>query len=158
MNYSDALSLVINPGLNLLPPPFTSDEARILMLTIGMQESRFEHRKQLGGPARGFFQFESGGGYHGVVRHHATGALATRVLSDLHIPPWDGFDAIQFNDTLAAAFARLLIYTDPAPLPSVNAAPDVWWDYYLRCWRPGKPHRSTWDSFLIHAKDAVLTS
>ena len=62
MDYKEALNKVIIPGLKLLPPKFDTPEARVMMLAIGMQESRFLHRKQIGGPARGFFQFEEGGG------------------------------------------------------------------------------------------------
>ena len=41
---------------------FRSTAADVLLLAIGLQESRFEHRQQIGGPARSFWQFERGGG------------------------------------------------------------------------------------------------
>lgn len=53
---------ILDPALKLLPS-MDSVRARMMLLAIGLQESRFEHRRQLGnGPARGFWQFESGGG------------------------------------------------------------------------------------------------
>ena len=45
--------------------------------------------------------------------------------------------------TLAGA-KRLLLLTDPKPLPVIGDT-DGSWEYYLRNWRPGKPHRHTWD-------------
>jgi hypothetical protein len=40
------------------------------------------------------------------------------------------------------------LFSDAAPLPAAaveNA--EAAWDYYIRNWRPGKPHRATWDGF-----------
>lgn len=70
MNYRQALEQVVVPGLELLPAKMDTPKARVMMLAIGMQESRFEHRKQIGGPARGFFQFEEAGGVRGVLKLH----------------------------------------------------------------------------------------
>ena len=46
---------------SLLPARMDTRAARALLVAIGLQESRFEHRRQIGGPARGFFQFEAMG-------------------------------------------------------------------------------------------------
>ncbi|HEY0201134.1 MAG TPA: hypothetical protein VGC24_05530, partial [Burkholderiaceae bacterium] len=46
------------------------------------------------------------------------------------------WDALDDDDLLAAGFARLLLYTDPAPLPAVGDVEGAW-AYYLRNWRPG---------------------
>jgi hypothetical protein len=43
----------IAAALSLLPDRMTSPEAVVQMLAIGLQESRFEHRHQIGGPAHG---------------------------------------------------------------------------------------------------------
>ncbi len=51
---------------------------------------------------------------------------------------------------LACAFARLLLFTDPRPLPALGN-PQAAWDYYVRNWRPGKPHRDTWDALYAKA-------
>ena len=139
------LQTAINPALELLGPKYTSDEARVMLLAIGYQESRFEHRRQIGGPARGFFQFESGGGLRGVMEHASTEHAARRVATSLVYPFKRDvlFDAIIHNDVLAAAFARLLLWTDPRPLPAMGDT-SASWEFYLRNWRPGKPHKSTW--------------
>lgn len=49
--------------------------------------------------------------------------------------------AIEGHDRLATAFARLLLWTDPHPIPTEERAA---WDCYLRLWRPGKPRPAEW--------------
>lgn len=45
----------IEPALSLLPARMDSSRARAMLLAIGLQESRFEYRRQMNnGPARGF--------------------------------------------------------------------------------------------------------
>lgn len=54
---------IVEPTLLLLPAKMESPQAVVMLLTIGLQESLFEHRRQLGnGPARSFWQMERGGG------------------------------------------------------------------------------------------------
>jgi hypothetical protein len=53
---------------------------------------------------------------------------------------------------LAAGVARLLLYTNPAPLPPVGNA-EAAWLYYVNTWRPGKPHRKTWDELYALAME-----
>lgn len=133
--------------------------AEAMMLAIGLQESRFEHRDQLEmlngravpgavGPATGFWQFEKNGGVAGVMGHHLTADIARQVATAAGVP-WDR-DAIwralatEAGDQLAAAFARLLLYTDPAALPAAaEAAEEEAFSYYLRNWRPGAWTRGT---------------
>jgi hypothetical protein len=70
-------------------------------------------------------------------------------------PTTDGvFVALGQNDLLATAFARLLLYTDAKALPAETDASEGW-DYYLRCWRPGKPHPGTWATRWSQARAAV---
>jgi hypothetical protein len=140
------------PGLNLLPEKMDSLEARVLMVAIGLQESRFQHRFQIGGPARGFWQFERGGGVRGVLQHHTTHDTARRVCGVLRIPADTDacYDAIAFNDALAGAFARLLIWTVPKPIPIIGRISDAW-DYYIEGWHPGTPHRETWGDLYRQA-------
>jgi hypothetical protein len=139
---------VIPAALKFLPAKLDSFEARALLVAIGMQESRFLHRRQVGGPARGFWQFENGGGVHGVLTHAATKPLITPVLDALQYQPGDCYYAIEHNDTLAAVFARLLLFSHPKPLPDEASAA---WRYYLDIWRPGKPHAETWAPFFAEA-------
>ena len=53
----DLLKIIRGPiasGLALLPAKMSGSKAKIMLLAIGLQESRFEHRRQMGGPARRF--------------------------------------------------------------------------------------------------------
>lgn len=56
------LAEAIEPAFALLPAKIDSSAARCQILAIGLHESRFLHRRQIGGPARGLQQFEQGGG------------------------------------------------------------------------------------------------
>ncbi|MOA63587.1 hypothetical protein D3C78_1893600 [compost metagenome] len=56
---------------------------------------------------------------------------------------------------LAAALARLLLWTDPARLPALGEVAKSW-ELYLRTWRPGKPHRHTWDALYAQALEEVV--
>ena len=138
---------------SLLPPQMASSAASALLLTIGLQESRFLHRRQLGGPARGFWQFERGG-IAGVLHHQATAAPIQDALNSLRYT----FDRsattchglVENNDTLACVFARLLLWTEPSALPQPDE-PSKAWDQYLATWRPGRPHRATFNAFFAQA-------
>jgi len=141
--------VVISPGLSLLDPRMDTKEARAMLIAIGMQESRFQHRRQISGPARGFWQFEKAG-IEGVLSHRASYDMARRVCAALRITPTvdSCYDAITYNDALAVCFARLLLWTLPEPLPGMKDV-DEGWRQYIKAWRPGKPHRETWDAFFF---------
>jgi hypothetical protein len=64
---------------------------------------------------------------------------------------------LEFDDVLAAAFARLLLWADPKPIPKVDADHETAWKCYLRCWQPGKPRRETWDAFHAAARSQVIS-
>ena len=124
-----------------------SPQAQVQTLAMGLQESRFEHRVQINGPARGFWQFETAG-VTGVLRHEASRDAAREVLARLayaDTSPQKIHAALEHNDVLAACFARLLLWTDARPLPTT--ATDGW-AQYLATWRPGKPHPNTWALFF----------
>src|SRR3546814_7242807 len=54
--------------------------ARVTLAAIGYQESKYLTRVQYGGgPAHGYWQFESGGGVKGVMNHKASAELARKV-------------------------------------------------------------------------------
>lgn len=153
----------IHPALSIIgikPTP----EATVALLAIGLQESRFTHRRQLVGspplpigPAKSFWQGEQGGGMvhgvrtHALVREKAAALYAARGVAANDRAIWD---AIENDDVLAAGLARLLLWTDPKRLPALGDA-DGAWQLYLRTWRPGKPHRGTWDSLYAQALEAV---
>ena len=146
----------VRPALALLPSAMDTPPAHCMLLAIGLQESRFVHRRQIGGPARGFWQFEQGGGVRGVLAHPASAALARQVCQTRGVPPTapSVYSRLELDDVLAAAFARLLLWTDPARLPRTGDA-DAAWALYLRTWRPGKPHRQTWDALHAQAAQAI---
>ena len=162
MTPSQFASDIIAQGLDVLHRiggPAPSDRARQMLLTIAMQESAIEHRVQViasgnPGPARGWWQFERGGGVAGVMQHPSSAALAQSLCLECHVP----FSAphiwrcLEGHDTLAVGFARLLLWTDPNPLPTTH---DTGWAYYLRNWRPGKPHPAKWPGYWRQAEEAL---
>lgn len=150
------IEYAINPAMALLPPKMTSDKATVMLLAIGLQESRLTHRKQIGGPAKSLLQFESGGGVKGVMTHSASSAAAQSLCQALAVP-FDRasiFQAMEFNDVLAFGLGRLLLYTDPKALPEIGDAQAAW-DLYQRVWRPGRPHPETWAAFYDIAIDVA---
>lgn len=149
----------IAPALALLPAKMSGAQAEVMLLAIGLQESRFEHRRQIGGPAVGFWQFEQGGGVLGVLTHPSSRDHAQSVCRARGIPASASavYSALVTDDVLAAAFARLLLWTDPAALPAVGAQASAW-DLYLRTWRPGKPHPGTWKGLYMQAMNAVTNT
>lgn len=148
---------VLDAALSLLPAAMDSPRARVQVVAIGLQESGLFRRRQLVGnpprpigPAKGLWQFERGGGCKGVVTHQASrywmhSVCKARGVDFNATAIWN---AIEFDDVLACAAARLLLFTDPRLLPdNENDA----WNLYIRTWRPGKPHRSTWNDFYAKA-------
>jgi len=75
MIVKNALTQIIRPALAELSPPLQGAGAEVMLLAIGLQESRLIHRKQIQGPARGLWQFERAG-VQGVLTHPASRALA----------------------------------------------------------------------------------
>jgi len=157
MNINNALKLVVEPGLSLLPSNMDTPEARVMLLMIGLQESRFKHRRQIGGPAHGFYQFEKNGGVAGVMNHRSTKPIIDPILDSLEInkTKLEVYQAIVYNDALATIMARLLLWTVPRPMPDIDSDPQLSWQYYIDAWRPGRPHRETWDSFRTHSVNGV---
>ena len=153
---------IVLPGLRVLHSvggPGVSAAALQMMLAIAMQESGLEHRAQViasgrPGPARGWWQFEQGGGVAGVMQHPSSATLARRLCEECDVPFWaaDVWRCLEGHDVLAVGFARLLLWTDPQPLPTTVGDG---WDYYLRNWRPGKPHQPTWPSYWSQASEAL---
>lgn len=143
----------------ILPASLRSPAATAMVLAVGLQESQFFRRRQMGGgPARGFWQFERGG-LKGVMEHPKSQPMVLSVLSTLRCASsLDGcFDALEFNDTLAFALARLLLYTIPHSLPESNQANEGWSQYSgKQGWNPGDPKRATWDGHFSRAWDLVI--
>lgn len=153
MRLKEIVAGAINPAFPLLPANMDTPAARVQLLAIGLQESRFLHRRQLGdGPARGLWQFERGGGVRGVLTHPASREHAYRICGLRGVEPVTAavHPALEFDDVLAAAFARLLMWTDAWRLPAVGDAQGGW-EMYIRTWRPGKPHPQTWGGLYAQA-------
>ena len=143
---------IINPAMKLLPAKMDTPKARVMLLAIGLQESRFQHTHQIGGPAHGYWQFESGGGTKGVMEFSTTKAIAQKVAKARGVA-WNRnavFAAIEEDQIFACAFARLLLWTDPKALPEIGEYENAW-QLYLRVWRPGKPHRNSWNGLYRQA-------
>lgn len=154
----DIIGTIIDPASKLLPS-MDSPKARMMQLAIGFQESRFEHRRQIGGPARGFWQFEQGGGVKGVLTHKASAYDAVKVCYARGVgsSTKDVYERLEHDDILACCFARLLLFTDPRSLPMIGDV-DSAWAYYLHNWRPGKPHRQTWDEMYERGHNLLMAS
>jgi hypothetical protein len=143
MTLSEIRRSAIEPALLLLPAKMCSPQAEVMLLSIGLQESRFVHRRQIKGPARSFWQAEQGGGMvHGVLRHHLTSELAVGLCDARGVQPVNEhiYTAIEHDDVLAAGLARLLLWSDPGKLPSKGDVEGAW-QLYLRTWRPGAHSR-----------------
>ena len=146
----DVVEKAIKPALVMLPARMRSREAVVMLLAIALQESAFTHRRQVGGPARGFWQFEYGGGFKGVFAHRASKQHAEQLANsrrhfkylDLRANLRHAYDQLEYDDVFAAGIARLLLWTDPKSLPALNDV-DGAWQLYLRTWRPGAHTRGT---------------
>lgn len=141
----------IEAGLDLLPTIRKTNSARVQLYTTSRQENPNRSPRQVikvegklvpKGPAAGDYQFEPGGGIKGVLNFRTTRELAIGVCRARGVPATVNgvFDGIQVDPVLAAAFARLLYYTDPFALPAVGDE-DAAWALYLRTWRPGAYER-----------------
>lgn len=141
---------------HLLPAKFDSSAALVQLLAHGLQESGFLVRQQKGGPARSYWQFEQGGGIHAVLTNTTTSPYARTACSLRAVAPIesDVYAAFLSDDLLACAFARLLLWADPSPLPQLGDADDSW-KLYLRTWRPGKPRPGDWPANYAAALQAV---
>lgn len=132
----------IRAGLELLPVNMATRAARLMLHAINRQENPKRLEQQVKGPARGDYQFERGGGVKGVLNHPASKRHAADVCRVLGVnpDPESVYQAIGVNPVLAAAMARLLLWTDPKSLPQAGDEQGAW-DLYLRVWRPGAYER-----------------
>lgn len=154
------LATIVDPGLALLaelvPAIPVSDQARVEVMAIAGQESDWRARRQIGGPARSYWQFEKGGGVAGLFGSTPHQLAVVCAYLDIPFDATTVFEAMAWNDRLSCCMARLLLWTDAAPLPAVGDANGAW-AYYQSNWRPGAPHPEVWPtnyktaSQLLHA-------
>lgn len=162
MTPADALANAVNPALALLPQVMTSDRARVELLSIALQESSLTYRRQMPtGPARGLWQCEQGtqasrGGIWGLYLFKGTNGYLSNLCAARKVAhdPVAIYSALETDDILAAGCARLLLYTDPQPLPDVDDVEGSW-ALYQRVWRPGKPRPAEWGGNHAKARGAV---
>lgn len=138
---------VIPAAFDVLPAVMRSPQATAMLLAIALQESKAEHRRQLGGgPARGFWQFERGG-LTGVRQHSASHDHFAAAMDVLCYAPTTPTTVLQSvladNDVLACVAARLLLWTLPDALPGSDN-PSAGYSQYIDAWRPGKPRPKDW--------------
>lgn len=129
-----------------------SINANGLVVAIGFHESAFGTRDQRDaanavGPATGYYQFERLGGVVEVLQARKTKEIAAALCARAGVAAtpdqvWRRF-ATPAGDELATAFARLLLWKDPARLPAADfsGVMDAY-RMYDRNWRPGakRPH------------------
>ncbi|GGD63581.1 hypothetical protein [Caballeronia grimmiae] len=162
MTLNDVLRTAIEPALAILPHQMDTPEARVMLLSIGLQESRFAVRRQMGGgPARGFWQCEQGtqssrGGVWGFFLHPASRYWMSVLCAarGIAFTPAAIYNALDKDDVLAAGVARLGLFTDPRRLPATDDVVGSW-ALYQRVWRPGKPKPDTWPDLHAQAVAAV---
>jgi len=153
---ADALTHVLEPTSALLPDVPWADTAACMLLATAQQESGLATRVQDGGgPARGLWQFERSG-VRGVLGHPRSSRLARRLCASRGCPAneYSVWASLAGDDLLACGFARLLLWTDPAPMPALGDA-DGAWAYYRRLWRPGHPRQEHWAANYALALDAA---
>ena len=141
------LQTALRGAMRLLPVAMDTPPARAMILAICLQESALQFRKQVGGPAKGYAQFEQSGGVVGVLTHPQVAAYTKVVCAALDVPPTAiaVYTSLEQNDVLAAALARLLLWTLPDLLPQRDEA-ERGWQQYMAAWRPGRPRRESWNA------------
>jgi len=152
------LHYTLPAAYSLLPKPMDSPAASALLLAIGLQESEFLYRRQVNGPARGFWQFERAG-VIGVCTHPRSAPHVEHVLRYLRDSDAVGnaslcHPLLEQQDTIAACFARLLLWTLVEPLPRRDE-PERGWAQYLAAWRPGMPRPVEWAANYQEAWERV---
>jgi hypothetical protein len=152
----------IRPALDELVPLgiASSPQAARFILAIALQETGLRNRRQVVaggaevGPAASFWQFEQGGGVKGVLTHSSAAKRMAAVCESYNVQPTTAglWEAMRYQDIVAAAAARLLVYTLPGALPATEAEG---WAQYVSAWRPGKPHPETWPAAWKVATETV---
>ncbi|BCD84279.1 hypothetical protein PSm6_06860 [Pseudomonas solani] len=152
--------LVLEPALSLLPDEMNSPEAQLMLLAIALQESDLDKRPLAEGGPHSYWQSGSPDEMvHFVLRCPVTRDLAVAVCDARQVPPVDERvrAALEHDDVLAAAFARLLLWTDPARLPAIDEV-DAAHDLYMRTWRTPDPRPELWCEHHARALKSWLSA
>lgn len=136
----------ITQAFNALPVKMAGRPARLMLLAIHLQEDPQQLRRQMGnGPAKSLWQGEKTGGMcsgvfnHPATKRHAQNLASLRGVAGGAEAVWN---AIETDDVLAAGLARLLLWSDPSPMPQPGEVREAW-TLYLATWRPGAYHNGT---------------
>jgi hypothetical protein len=150
---------VLDPMFNQLLPHFDSPEARVMLLAIGLQESRSSPR---GASTVMVLRAASGSSSAvavvvGVLTSAASRDYARRRLLKLRnvAPSADSvWRRLEFDDLLAAAICPPDALGQPASMPALGRGGEAW-DYYKATWRPGRPRVRTWNGYYAQALEQV---
>jgi hypothetical protein len=128
----------IRAAIFLLPERMGGAAAKLMLRAINRQENPQRLEQQVNGPARGDYQFEKSGGVKGVMTHSAASEHTMNVCKarGVAFKAEAIYQAIGTDPVLAAALARILLWTDSKPMPAIGDAEGAW-GMYLRVWRPG---------------------
>ena len=159
----------VRPALLRMFPQFQGRTPECMLLTIAGQETNLAYVYQMdsqGKPiqtlARGLWQFELVG-VEGCLNHPANGWLAPFLEQNgfAGLTPEMIHWALPASTSLATWLARanLWWYAEDLiePIADYDHA-EAAWQQYLDIWRPGKPHRETWDAHWLAAVEAVNIS
>jgi hypothetical protein len=147
---------ILDPAIAVVRPLIgvpNNDQSRLLLLVTAGQEGDWRYRRQMGGPARSFWQCEQGGAVADVMARCPTQLRNLCTYLAIDYDKNTIFEAMAWNDTLAVGIARLEYWLDPKPLPAIGDV-DGSWDYYLKNWRPGAPRPKDWPSYYAAAMAA----
>lgn len=149
-------SLVLLPSCGLAPLSMNTQQSRLMLMAAAGQESGWTNRMQIGGPARGLWQFDMTAVLD-LQAHPVCGplVLAACAMWDVPSDPATIYEAIAWHDPLACHMARLLLWADPAPLPAVGDAAGAY-ACYTRVWRPGVERPAAWA--LVYAQATSATA
>lgn len=140
--------LVIEPVLNALAFP-QQRERSVLLLAIAIQESGLTHRRQIGGPARSWWQIEPPTCADCLDRCPPVLGFARELGLYPNIE-----NALELSDLFACAVAAGILRLTPGRLPDVGDEAGAW-KYYIKAWRPGKPRPERWAEAYREAVDVA---
>ena len=151
-----AFNLVHSAAMALLPAHLTCAESKAMLIAIAMQSSQFSFRRELMGHDRSFWALGAQTHIKVVAEHELTrgpiAAVCDALCYDTSV--FSAYMAVEHNDILACAYARLLLSLVPGKLPSRDQ-PQLGWDQYLAVWRPSHPRPEPWPVHFRRAWDAV---
>jgi hypothetical protein len=89
-----------------------------------------------------------------TIKHPKAGPMMRQILEAYNVEATAPamWEAMRYQDIVAAAAARLLVYTLPGALAATQ---DEGWNQYVSAWRPGKPHPESWPKNWMLAGAAV---